>query len=51
MKLISYNMNANGVYKSIQYGEIIVDKQSGILELKEGKIPHFSRYGWVRKDN
>ena len=42
-------MNANGVYESIQYGEIIVDKQSGILELKDGKITHFSRYGFIRR--
>ena len=41
-------MNANGVYEYIQYGEIKVDIQSGILELKDGKIPHFSRYGFVR---
>ena len=43
-------MNANGVYESIQYGEIKVDIQSGILELKDGKIPHFSRYGFIRKE-
>jgi len=38
----------SGEIGSVVYKEIKVDIQSGILELKEGKIPHFSRLGFTR---
>ncbi|RPI74372.1 MAG: hypothetical protein EHM47_03770 [Ignavibacteriales bacterium] len=38
----------SGTFGPVDYKEIIVDIPSGILELKEGKIPHFSRYGFSR---
>jgi hypothetical protein len=37
-----------GSFGQVDYKEIIVDISSGIVELKEGKIPHFSRYGFTR---
>ncbi len=40
-------MNTNGVYEYIQVGQLKVDKSTGTLELIDGKIPHFSRYGFV----
>jgi len=38
----------SGIYGPVERKEIIVDISSGTLELKEGKIPHFSRYGYSR---
>ena len=38
----------DGTVGQIEYKEIIFDQSSGILELKEGKIPHFSRFGFVK---
>ena len=40
--------NPNGSFSQVDYKEIQVDISSGTLELKEGKIPHFSRYGFSR---
>ena len=41
-------MANDGTIGLINYKEIIFDKSSGILELKECKVPHFSRYGLTR---
>ena len=41
-----YLTNSN--YESVDHKEIIVDESSGLLELKEGKVPHFSRYGFTK---
>lgn len=38
----------DGTTGSVNFKEIIFDEQNGILEFKETKIPHFSRYGWTR---
>jgi len=38
----------SGSFGQVDYKEIQVDISSGTLELKEGKIPHFSRYGFSR---
>jgi hypothetical protein len=38
----------SGTYGPITYKEIKVDIQSGTLELKDGLIPHFSRFGFCR---
>jgi len=38
----------DGLFYTVNYKEIQVDIPSGILELKDGLIPHFSRYGWGR---
>lgn len=32
-----------------EYGELIVDFDNNILEVKDALLPHFSRYGFVRK--
>ncbi len=40
--------NPSGGFAPIRYKEIKVDISSGTLELKEGNIPHFSRYGFCR---
>jgi hypothetical protein len=38
----------SGSFGQVDYKEIQVDISSGTIELKEGKIPHFSRYGFSR---
>lgn len=50
-EIIFVYMDANGVYVEIQYGEVKVDIQSGTLELIDGIIPHFSRYGFIKRHN
>lgn len=41
-------LGKNGSLLKIHFKEIIIDQASGTLELKEGKVPHFSRYGWTQ---
>jgi hypothetical protein len=41
--------SSDGNFYPVNYKEIIKDRSSGILELKEGKIPHFSRYGFTKR--
>ncbi len=38
----------SGNYGTVEYKELNVDISSGTLELKEGEIPHFSRFGYTR---
>ena len=40
--------NPNGNFDSAEYDEIRVNVEDGRLELKDAKIPHFSRYGYSR---
>jgi hypothetical protein len=37
-----------GFFGPIDYRELKVEIPRGVLELKDGKIPHFSRYGFSR---
>lgn len=37
----------NGSYVPMNAQLIKVDPASGTLEVKEGEVPHFSRYGWA----
>ena len=41
-------LTVNGTYEAVEYDEIEVDTDDGELELKEGEVDHFSRYGFVR---
>lgn len=47
-KNIDFMYLAKNGYERVEYKKIIVDKSSGTLELKEGKIKHFSRYGFTK---
>ena len=38
----------DGLFNPVEYKEIKVDVAKGVLELVDGLIPHFSRYGWGR---
>ncbi len=37
------------VYEVMKTKEIKMDKHKGSIEVKEGEIPHFSRYQWAKK--
>ena len=41
-------LSPSGTISQIVYKDINVDVQSGTLELIDGQIPHFSRFGFVR---
>ena len=41
-------MAEDGLYYPIDVQNIFVEPQSGKLQVIEAKLPHFSRYGWVR---
>ena len=41
-------MGTDGKYYSIDVQNILVEPQSGKLQVINAKIPHFSRYGWTR---
>ena len=40
--------NPNGYYETVEYNKLAVSMESGRLTLQDGKIPHFSRYGYSR---
>jgi hypothetical protein len=40
--------NYDGKTEQINYDEIIVDVDMGVLRLVKGRLNHFSRYGWIR---
>lgn len=42
-------LGKDGSIEQIDFKEIQFDNSSGTLELKEGKVPHFSRSGWTRR--
>lgn len=42
-------MAKDGKYYSIDVQHILVEPQSGKLQLINAELPHFSRYGWMRK--
>ena len=42
-------INEDGHYYPIQRSSLIVNKQLGLVSIVNGKIGHFSKYGWVRK--
>ncbi len=44
-------MNEDGTYEQVVYDEISMDLSKGKIEIKNAQLPHFSRYGFVRKDN
>ncbi len=41
----------NGTIEDINNSAIIVEKLTGTLTVLNAQIPHFSRYGWVRRHN
>lgn len=41
----------DGSFEEINHGAIIVEKLTGTLTVLSAQIPHFSRYGWVRRHN
>jgi ubiquitin len=41
-------LNPNGQYDSVQYDNIVVDADKGILKVEGAVIPHFSRFGFCR---
>ena len=49
-KLDFVYMNEDGTYEQVVYDEISMDVSKGKIEIKNAKLPHFSRYGFVRKD-
>ena len=40
--------NEDGSTEQIDYKALYVEPAEGKLELKEAKLHHFSRYGWIR---
>ncbi len=38
----------DGTYEAVQYNNIEVNVDKGILEVDDAIIPHFSKYGWCR---
>ncbi|MHA2101286.1 MAG: hypothetical protein ACW99A_21705, partial [Candidatus Kariarchaeaceae archaeon] len=40
--------NYDGTTEQINYEEIIVKVDVGVLSVVKGRLNHFSRYGWVR---
>ena len=40
--------NYDGTTEQINYDEIIVKVDVGVLRLVKGRLNHFSRYGWIR---
>ena len=50
-KLDFVYMNEDGTYEQVVYDEISMDVSKGKIEIKNAQLPHFSRYGFVRKDN
>lgn len=40
--------NYDGSTEQIEYREIRVNVEEGVLELERAKLHHFSRYGWIR---
>ena len=40
--------NPDGYFDSMEYLRLIVDPKSGTIKLIDGKVPHFSRYGFSR---
>ena len=43
-------MNEDGTYELVVYDEISMDLSKGKIEIKNAQLPHFSRYGFIRKD-
>ena len=39
----------DGSYEYIDYSKIEVDIKSGKLKVRDARLPHFSRYGFVSK--
>jgi hypothetical protein len=40
--------DSNNNFVPVQYDEMIVDPENGVLSIHGAKIDHFSRYGWTR---
>ncbi len=41
----------NGTIEDVNNSSILVEKLTGTLTVLNAQIPHFSRYGWVRRHN
>ncbi len=41
--------SSNGTIHQCEYDKIDVDLNKGKIEVKKAKLPHFSRYGFIRK--
>ncbi|PJA95651.1 MAG: hypothetical protein CO129_10680 [Ignavibacteriales bacterium CG_4_9_14_3_um_filter_34_10] len=40
--------DSNNNFVPVQYDEVVVDPENGLLSIHGAKINHFSRYGWTR---
>ena len=41
-----YYLDTDGSYEVMQYDQLIVDVETGTITVINGKIPHFSLYGY-----
>lgn len=48
-KLDFVYLSEDGSYEKVKYDEIKMDLSKGKIEIKKAKLPHFSRYGFIRK--
>jgi hypothetical protein len=44
-------LSEDGTYEKVKYDDIKMDLSKGKIEIKNAKLPHFSRYGFIRKAN
>ena len=40
-----YYIKTDGTFEEMQYDDLIIDVQTGTIEIVNARIPHFSRYG------
>jgi hypothetical protein len=41
--------NDNGTIEPIEYKDLIIKVDAGTIQLKDAKIPHFSRFGFIKR--